>query len=475
MPPRIQQVLTAALAAACAWAWAGCAGRTAGHDRAEDRDASANTTDSGDLTWEPVTTHPRVGDASVTTVLAPDGVATLVWVAAGPSNPRLMGQVQRPGEPWGSPVQIPTRGWVNGVSAGIDRQGTVTVVWSTDESEHGRYGLWAAQQQPGNVWSDPVRFASGPNEDIGLIDWDLSVGPTGAAVFEWSDESFPGLHAAYRPAAMAAWSKPIAPPGATSTENLATSVDSKGAATLAYLSGDLTGGARSMLTLLGATPEHGWGDPVKLSQLVGRRPFDLDASRPGEVVAVWQDADHRIMGARVTGQKTARAVRLAAAEEHAASILVQAATDGTAQVVWNTGEWRGARQVLAVTWDGHPSGQTTNQPQVIGPADYCSPNWSTLALTGNEAGDTALAWQARPGGLAIAYRPPHATAWTTEDEVVPDGHGPNCQGEWLNLAVTDHAQLQVSWLDSGTTKLGVGSDVISRRAHPGDSSDSGHG
>jgi hypothetical protein len=294
-------------------------------------------------------------------------------------------------------------------------------------------------------------------------------------VFEWSDESFPGLHAAYRPAAMAAWSKPIAPPGATSTENLATSVDSKGAATLAYLSGDLTGGARSMLTLLGATPEHGWGDPVKLSQLVGRRPFDLDASRPGEVVAVWQDADHRIMGARVTGQKTARAVRLAAAEEHAASILVQAATDGTAQVVWNTGEWRGARQVLAVTWDGHPSGQTSNQPQVIGPADYCSPNWSTLALTGNEAGDTALAWQARPDGLAIAYRPPHATAWTTEDEVVPDGHGPNCQGEWLNLAVTDHAHLQVSWLDSGTTKLGVGSDVISRRAHPGDSSGSGHG
>ena len=51
-------------------------------------------------------THPRVGDASVTTVLAPDGVATLVWVATGASEPRLMAQVQRPGEPWGSPVQI---------------------------------------------------------------------------------------------------------------------------------------------------------------------------------------------------------------------------------------------------------------------------------------------------------------------------------------------------------------------------------
>ena len=75
--------------------------------------------------------------------------------------------------------------------------------------------------------SDPVRFARGPYDDVGLIDWDLSVGPTGAAVFEWVDELFPELHAAYRPAAMAAWSKPIAPPGATSTENLATTVDSK--------------------------------------------------------------------------------------------------------------------------------------------------------------------------------------------------------------------------------------------------------
>jgi hypothetical protein len=436
----------ASVVAALLWACDAGQRDESSRDRDQSKDASGGGAPAG-LTWGPVERVAGSWGGRPATVMAPDGTATVMWL--GPA-----GGISReapPGEPWKPGQAIPYTGSAADVIAGVDRRGTVTAVW--DDWRSARYSFWTAQHPAGGRWSRPVQLGGGPEGDLGYLDFDLAVGPSGAAMFAWVDE-YERVHTRYRPG-VGAWSPPTLLPGTPAPELIVT-IDADGLATVGYLDGN-TG-----LLSLGQRSGAGWQRPVKVGAKLGIRPYDIDAGGAGVVVAAWQESDYRYMTGRISDGKLTGRRPLTKSGERSTEMQVAASPDGSARFVWRPAGVGTHKELHGL--DQSATG-TLSDPVVIGPTSRCpAQEVFSLALGGNGRGDSILAWSGSdPSGLDVAVRSPGAEEWSKQDSVVPGGSGPDCYAQ-PTVGIAEDGTAMVTWPNHHSSNAGLeATELLTRR------------
>lgn len=417
------------------------------------RDSGCGSKTAGELAWGPI---ERImdGGSGAAAVLAPNGTATALWTSG---DGKVFSREAPSGQVWAAPQEVSDTGDIDLLTADGDEQGTVTAVWTTETDT--RYTVWSAEHPVGGPWAKPVKLGGGSSEDIGLEDWDLAVGLSGAAVLAWADADDGRFRVTYRATSGGAWSQPKVLPGYHVSTPTAI-VDSDGRATVAYLSGN----GEQQLTFLEGSAQ-GWRTPVELPTRGGPSGFDIEAGLNGEVVVAWQGPQHLLLTSRLIAGRLSTPRAVFKDPQPAASIDMAVAPDGSVDFVWISaqraapGELHGVEMAASGTLGG---------VQVIGQSDYCRPAESTAIVEDNERGDTLVAWNSRPSGLRVAHRDREAERWEPQEGVVPEGHGPNCgytlYGNTGTLAVADDGSVLTTWIDSHSSPTGYGRVLLARRA-----------
>ena len=422
-----------------------CGGGPAETASEDDR---ASGKENRKLTWEPVERLAGGWAADAATTLAPDGTATVVW--GGPKSG--LSRQAAEGKPWGTPKPIPHTKLASTFSAAAAADGTVTAVWDSDESyTTGTYSIWSATlPSGGGAWSPAVKVATGPYEDIGLVNWDLAVGPSGGAVLSWVDEDN-SMQVASRPAG-GEWSEPTSMKNSWTTLNAPVTIDAEGLSTVAYLRDN------AELLTLAQSSERGWADPIELDEPLGYRPYDIAAAGDGEVVVVWQEKDRTFVTARLVAGALKKQQSLPGAGERAVEMVVEGADDGSARFVWRTAgdveRCAASISLLVVSWATSKSSG--------GPHD--ARRWRRLRCR----------WPATGGGTPSLRGPePTPADWMSlfararthgwvRQEVVPKGQGPGCENEPTAL-VSETGSALVTWADAGSDPYGMESALLARR------------
>jgi len=415
-------------------------------DPAPDNDRASDKK-RGQLDWGPVERLAGSWAAYSATVLSADGTATVVW-----GGPRSGMSRQAPaGEPWGAATPIPHSKMASMYIAGADADGTVTAVWDSDDSyTTGTYSIWSATLPSGGAWSPAVKVATDPYEDIGLVDWDLAVGPSGDAVLSWVDED-QSMQVAHRPAG-AEWSEPTSMKNSWTTLSAPVTIDAEGLATVAYLRGNA-----GLLTLAQGS-EKGWAEPIELNEPLGLRPYDIAAAGDGEVAVAWQQKDLTFVTGRLVDGAVSEQQPLTDVRERTVEMVVSGADDGSARFVWRTaGDETEVRSV------SQSSSGEIGDLEIIGKTSRCPPAEAPpVSLDSNGRGHAILAWSGtHPSGLNVAHLTAEDNGWAPQ-EVVTRGHGPGCENA-STASLSEAGSALVTWVDSGSDPYGMGRALLARR------------
>ena len=168
------------------------------------------------------------------------------------------------------------------VGAGVDRRGTLTVVWKREDLSH--YDVFASSRPSRGNWSDPVRIAGGSVPDLGLSDYHMQMASSGAAIVAIGNIDHTSVQAIYR-SRDGVWAKPKLFSVDGWYPALDVTIDARGQATLATNGRGLTIVQHSFAA---GRFVHGGLTTRTLTGLGSMADVQIDARGDGSATYLWK-------------------------------------------------------------------------------------------------------------------------------------------------------------------------------------------
>jgi hypothetical protein len=400
--------------------------------------------------WGPVVTLARAGQLGRPDIVVDErGTETAAWSQAG----SVLVTRRAAGGTWGPRRHL---GEGSDPQLGLDRNGTVTVVWSRRSAGHGPQVMGARHPTSGR-WSDPVALspAVADGNGRGAFGPVLAVSDGGAVVVSWlwneEDSGAAQVQARYRPAS-GGW-RAVTTLSPVEAAFPVSAIDARGRPVVAYV----LNGTEFVVRRVAGT----WTTP----RLVGRHgePPQVAVDDAGDIVVAWSqlqpDGIFRPVAAtrRVGGVWRGPVVLDQTLDQPVSNTepVVAMGPRGRSTVAW-------ARPDGRVMVSDHFLGGDWTAPRQVAPAgDRVEPFPPALGIDVGRSGAGLLSWTRETEAetyVESVYRP-RAQGWQRPQRISP----PNVRGSAADPFVRRGDRAVLAWRAVTTTPEEV---VQLRRLHP---------